>query len=115
MVGLDWSGFTDTFISLQLFQDYVLDEPVGLFRPEADTTTTLFLRRRFLNETLSAELRWFTNVNDGDGLIRPKLSYEVSDAASIWAGADVFYGDGDGLFGQYDDNDRIVFGLAYGF
>ena len=115
VVGLDWSGFTDTFISLQLFQDYVLDEPAGLFRPEADTTTTLFLRRQFLNEMLSAELRWLANVNDGDGLIRPKVSYEVNDAASVWAGADVFYGDGDGLFGQFGDNDRIVFGLAYGF
>lgn len=115
VVGLDWAGFYDVFVSFQLFQDYVLDEPAGLFRPRADTTTTLFLRRRFLNETVSAELRWLANANDGDGLVRPKVAYDVNDAMSVWAGADLFYGDSDGLFGQFRDNDRAVIGLAYGF
>lgn len=115
VVGLDWTGFGDFFISFQMFQDYLLDEPRALFRPEADSTATLFVRRRFLNETVSVELRWLANANDGDGLIRPKISYDIDDALSVWAGADIFYGDGDGIFGQFNSNDRAVFGVAYGF
>lgn len=115
VVGLDWSGFGDVFVSIQLFQDYVLNEPFGLYRPEADTTTTLFLRRKYMNDTVSLELRWLSNVNDGDGLIRPKAVYDLNDAVQVWVGADVFYGDGDGLFGQFRRNDRAVLGMSYGF
>ena len=51
---------------------------------------------------------WLQNFNDGDGLIRPKISYDLRENISVWAGADIFYGDKNGLFGEFDDNDRLV-------
>jgi len=33
------------------------------------------------------------NINDGDGLVRPKVSYEFRDNLEIHTGIDVFYGD----------------------
>ena len=54
-------------------------------------------------------------MNDGDGLIRPKLVYEWQDNVKTWVGADIFYGDRDGLFGQFRENDRIVIGVELGY
>lgn len=47
-------------------------------------------------------------------MIRPKISYELYDNTNIWTGLDLFYGESEGLFGQFDGNDRIVFGFELG-
>jgi hypothetical protein len=54
-------------------------------------------------------------LNDGDGVVRPKISHEFSSNMNIWLGADVFYGDPDGLYGQFDEQDRITVGFEWGF
>jgi len=115
VLGLDWTGIEDTFLSAQLFQSRVTDSPSGLVRDELDTSLTFLARRDYLNDTLQAELLWIANRNDGDGLIRPKLVYEWQDNMKTWVGADIFYGDRDGLFGQFRENDRIVVGVELGY
>jgi hypothetical protein len=114
VLGIDWSGLSDTFISAQLFQSWLLNHKQGFTRPELDTNLTFLMRREFWNDTLTAEILWITNTNDGDGLVRPKVEYDLEDNVSIWAGLDVFYGDRDGLFGQFDDNDRLLIGVEVG-
>jgi hypothetical protein len=34
---------------------------------------------------------------------------------NIWLGADVFYGDPDGFYGQFDDEDLVTVGFDWGF
>jgi hypothetical protein len=51
----------------------------------------------------------------GDGLVRPKISYDLNDQTTIWMGLDLFYGGDGGLFGQFDENDRVVLGLEWTF
>lgn len=115
VLGLDWSGMEDTFLSAQLFQSWVIDAPNGLARDELDTTLTFLARRDYFNDTLQAEILWLVNTNDGDGLLRPKISYEWQDDLKTWVGVDLFYGDRDGLFGQFSANDRIVVGVELGY
>ena len=114
VLGLDWSGIQDTLLSVQLFQSWLLHPANGLVRDTLDTTTTVLLRRYFLNETLETEVLWLQGVNQGDGLVRPKISYELRDNVKIWTGFDLFYGDRNGLFGQFDRNDRLVIGMELG-
>jgi len=47
VTGLDWSGLTDTFISLQLFQSRLIDYQQDFTRPELDTNITFLARRNF--------------------------------------------------------------------
>ena len=115
VIGLDWSGFDEWFVSFQLFQDRLIDDARGLQRPRQDVTTTFYLRRRFLNDALVFESRWYANMNDGDGLGRAKLAYELSDTVTVSFGVDWFYGEAEGVFGQFGDNDRAVLGLNFGF
>jgi len=39
----------------------------------------------------------------------------VQDNVKAWVGGDIFYGDHNGLFGQFNDNDRVVMGVELGF
>ncbi len=114
VLGFDWYGLSETLISMQLFQTWLTRNPHGFIRDAVDTSITLLLRRTYLNEVLLTEVLWLNNLNDEDGLARPKLSYELSDALKIWTGFDLFYGAQDGLFGQFNQNDRFVFGFEWG-
>lgn len=58
---------------------------------------------------------WIANSRVGDGLVRPKVNYELEDNLTIWAGLDIFYGNKKGLFGQFSRNDRLSLGLELGF
>jgi hypothetical protein len=115
VLGLDWTGIEDTFLSAQLFQSWVTDSSKGLVRDTLETNLTFLVRRDYLNDTLQAEILWISSTNDGDGLVRPRLSYEWKDNVKTWVGADIFYGTQDGLFGEFSDNDRIVIGVELGF
>ncbi len=114
VLGLDWSGISDTFLSMQLFQSLLLDDQPGLVRDKVDTSMTFLASRNFMNDTLVVEILWIHNTNNNDGLVRPKIKYEWQDNINIWLGADTFYGDSKGLFGQFNKNDRIVLGMEWG-
>lgn len=114
VLGLDWSGLEDTFVSAQLFQSWLPEHRRGFTRPELDTSVTVLARRDFWNETLTAEALLLANANDGDGLLRPKVSYDMQDNLEVWVGLDLFYGNRNGLYGQFDDNDRLLVGVRVG-
>jgi len=111
VLGLDWFGFRETFLSLQLFHSTLLDQPSALRRGRVEGFATLFARRSFLARTLRLEAMWLVSLDRGDGLVRPRVAYAVDDALTVWAGLDWFYGDRRGLFGEFDPRDRVVLGL----
>jgi hypothetical protein len=114
VLGFDWYGFSDTLLSLQVFPRVLTDRPGGVYRDQVDLNLTFLVRRSFWNETLLLQGIWIGNANDGDGLVRAKVAYDLTDHVRIWAGADVFYGKAQGLFGEFDGNDRVVLGIELG-
>jgi len=115
VLGFDWFGFSETFLSLQVFQNFLTEDDDGLLRDRVETNVSLNVQRDFLNDSLIAETLWVHNINHGDGFIRPKLSYEWTSDTKVWAGLDIFYGSGEGLFGQYDQRDRALLGIEWSF
>ena len=47
--------------------------------------------------------------------MRPEIRYLVNDSVTASIGVDAFYGDADGIFGQFEENDRVVFKLQHIF
>ena len=115
VLGLDYQGWTDWFISTQLFQSVVTTSATGMIRDKVDTTVTLLVQRDFLNESIQAEALLIQNLNQGDGLLQASLEYEWSTNIRLKLGADIFYGNSNGLFGQFKQKDRISMGVEVGF
>lgn len=114
VIGLDYRGISDWFISYQWFQSTLTDYEDDIIRERRRMQHTFLLRRSLLNETLEIELFTLYSDEDQDGQSRSKISYLVNDEVRIWAGVDMFYGDADGQFGQFNDTDRLVLGVEFG-
>ncbi len=115
VIGLDWHGFSDTLLSGQWFQSYLPDYDSDIVRDRSEHTLSLLYERTFANDTWTFRTLALHSLNEGDGLIRPKLSYNIESNLNIWLGADLFYGSREGLYGQFRDNDRLLIGLELGF
>jgi len=114
-VGLDIDGPGSWFTNIQFLYDKVERTNTTLVRPRDDKIVTFYTRRSWQNETLFFDLKWYSSDSFSDGLVRPELRCLVNDNVSASIGVDVFYGEPNGIFGQFDKNDRIVFKLQHLF
>ena len=114
VIGFDWFGFSDTLLSAQLFQRYLIEHEEKMLADRNRTTITFLLEQDYWNETIKARLLWLHSLDQEDGVIRPKLTYELSDIVNLRVGADIFYGDNQGGFGQFDHLDRLFIGTEVG-
>ncbi len=115
VIGLDWFGLSDTVLSFQFFQSVLTDGAPGLLRDDVENTVSILAQRDFLNDALVLSTIWVHNLNDNDGFVRPKVKYELGTGMDLWAGVDVFYGTRRGLFGEFNDASRVLFGFEYSF
>ncbi len=113
VLGLDWYGFEESLVSLQVFQSWITDHADGMLRKRLDTNLTLLLRRELFNDRLTLETIVLQSWNDRDGLVRPRVGFEWRDDVTLSAGFDFFYGDEEGIYGQYDRNDRFWLRLRW--
>lgn len=115
VLGLDYSGVSDTFISFQVFQSHLTDRPGDAIRDPAETQVTALLRRNLWNEVLALEAFMIQSVNDSDGLLQLEARYQFRSDLVGKVGTDLFYGDDTGVFGQFHAANRIHLGLTYSF
>lgn len=115
VIGLDWAGLESTLISGQLFQSVALNRQSATVRDKTDSTLSLLVNHTLLNETMELRLIWLANTNIGDGLFRLRVTYEWQDNLKTWVSSDTYYGSREGIFGQFDDNDRLTLGIELGF
>ncbi len=114
VVGLDY-GVGNLKLSAQFIQKYIMDYEDEINEDEFSNTMTVLARYDAMRETLHLELFSYIGLNYGDALIRPKVTYDFSDAFSILLGANIFTGDEQGMFGKYQDNSMIYTKIKYNF
>ena len=114
VVGLDY-GVGHLKLSTQFIQKYIMDYDDMMNEDEFGNTMTFLARYDAMRETLHLELFSYVGLNYGDALIRPKVTYDFSDAFSILLGANVFVGDEEGMFGRYQDNSMVYTKIKYNF
>lgn len=115
VLGVDYQYDADLLVSGQMFQSVLIDDAPGSVRDQVDTTASLLVEQEFRNDTIKASALLLQSINNGDGLLQAGLSYQWRSNVILELGADVFYGDSDGLFGQFDAADRVTFGIEIGF
>ncbi|MBT8372804.1 MAG: ligand-binding protein SH3, partial [Deltaproteobacteria bacterium] len=122
LAGIEYSGFTDTTVSLEAVNrhtnnfDDVLELPPDQAE-EDEFQWVVRLTRNFLNETLSLTLLASTFGETGqDGAFqRFSAEYDITDSIEIEGGV-VFYKSGDlARFRNIGDNDRLFCEIKYSF
>ena len=107
VIGLDYSGVSETFLSMQLF---VADTDTDTAR-----RATILATRDVMNDALVLEALAIHDLSDGDGVVQLSAGYQLTSSAQLRVGADVFYGSATDTFGQFDGEDRLTFGFELSF
>ncbi len=85
-------------------------------RDEFRQVVTTRLTWQLLNQNLMLSLFNFWSPSDQDGYLRPALTYKITDAWQVTAGANLFWGeDNHTFFGQFTNNNNLYTGLRYSF
>ncbi len=122
MAGVEYSGFTDTTISIEWVWRHLFDFDerlkVGMDSAEKDDfQTALRLTRSFRNDTvqLTALISVAGLSGQGGGFARLNLDYDLADAWVLSVGViDYIYGE-ETSWNAYGDNDRVYASLEYSF
>lgn len=112
--GLDY-GIGDLTLSTQFIQKIIFDYNDFIDDEQYGNTMTFLARYEAMRQTLHLELFSYIGLNYGDALIRPKVTYDFSDAFSILLGSNIFVGDERGRFGRYGDNSMLYTKIKYNF
>jgi hypothetical protein len=118
VIGLDYQGWSNQFISVQWFQTHIngaLNELNEIFEHRQEDSMTFLWESYFLNDTVTAKWLQIHSIDHGDGVFRPRLSCNLQSNLDIYLSADVFYGKKDTLFGQFKHIDRLSIGFEWGF
>ena len=114
LVGVDKTLF-DVKLSVQFIQEAVLDHEARLSQDATTNTLTFLAHLDLLRETLKLDFFAYVGLDDGDALLRPKVTYEIGDALQAVVGLDLFVGDTHGQFGQFGDNNMAYTKVRYTF
>jgi hypothetical protein len=114
VLGLDYQLDGDTLLSSQIFQSYLMDHSTDLSRKRSETTVSALIRKTFKNDTITAEGLLLHQTESSDGVFQVSVDYAMTSKVTVSAGIDVFYGDDDAVFGQFDDADRFILCVTIG-
>lgn len=115
VIGLDYSGISDTQISGQWFRRQLLSYESDISDDAIENTLTFLVRRNYENETIKIETLALHSLDNSDGLVRPKIKYEINTYVELEFSADIFYGKATGFFGQFASKDQLTLGITVGF
>ncbi len=113
LLGIDFT-LMDIKMSVQFVQQYILDYEDLIINDRAENIMTFFATKNYLRETLFIELFSYIGLNNGDALIRGKVTYKLVDGLDILLGVNIFTGS-KGMFGQFNKNDMVYVKVKYSF
>lgn len=103
--------------SMQNYDAYKKTLPLGSYQKDrARHVLTIRLTKQAMNQNLQLSLFAYWSPSDEDGYLRPTVKYKMSDAMSLYLGANVFVGkENYTFFGQFEDNSNLYLGARYSF
>jgi hypothetical protein len=118
LLGMEYSGFSDTTLSVEVVDRYLEDFEAALKAEgarEHDIQTALRYTGDFLHARLHLTAVAAVFEGDGGGFSRWQAKYDLRDALSLTGGVLLFH-DGDKFpFAAYSDNDRVFGEIKYSF
>ena len=113
-VGLDFTFEGDTRINLQAFQRVFFDHDSGIIPDKRESGASIFVSSK-LGHNIDAQALLVHSLNRRDRMLRPRVTWGFEKNWRLAVGADVFSGPQTGLFGRYNNNDRVYTEVRYSF
>lgn len=113
VLGLDYDGIENTFISGQFLQT-IRSEELS-YKEKTSEQITLLLQRKYFNEQLLLEGFVIHDIENSDSLVQLMAEYQWKTNILLNIGADYFFGPTTGDFGQYKTENRIYLGSTFSF
>lgn len=113
VLGLEYALPARSRLNVQVFQRWFPDHDPAMSAEALETGASLYLSSHY--GAFEPQLLVAGSLNRGDYLIRPKLVWELGPRWRWVNGVDVFGGNRNGLFGRYDNQDRVYSEIRYTF
>ncbi len=115
IVGLDWSFPQETRFNLQFYQRYFPNHDPDIGPDKSESGVTLLLSTQAFHSKIEPEMLLIHSLNRDDWLAELKLTWRVNGNWQVRGGADIFSGPATGLFGEFDNQDRVYTEVRYTF
>lgn len=112
--GLDFTLPAETRLNVQFFQRQFFNYNQDSIADKRENGYSLFLSSKLRNNW-EAQATFISSVNRPDWLFRPRLTWNFERNWRALIGADIFNGAPQGLFGRYDQQDRMYSEIRYSF
>lgn len=106
VVGLDFTLPRETRLNLQYFERLFFDHDPDLFQDQREGGFSVLLSSTVAG-SFTPEVLIIQGINHNDRLARWKLGWAAAKNWRLSLGVDVFHGRPTGLFGRFDDRDRV--------
>jgi hypothetical protein len=112
--GLDFTLPAETRFNVQVFQRQFFSHNPDIISDRRENGYSLLLNNKFFTNW-EAQALFISSTNRPDWLFRPRLSWNFERNWRVLVGADVFKGPPLGMFGRYDQQDRVYSEIRYSF
>lgn len=104
----------DWRFNAQFYGRTTFDHAQGMYSDRNEYGVTLLVNRKLISD-VEAEVLYVTSINRTDYMLRPRLIWNIAQEWRAQAGMDIFHGPERGLFGRFDDSDRVYVELKHWF
>jgi hypothetical protein len=115
IVGLEWSFPQDTRFNVQFFQRWFPNHDAGIVPDKTESGVSLLFSSQALHPRLEPKLLLIRSLNRDDWSAQLKLTWKLDGNWRLAAGVDIFEGPPTGLFGAFDNKDRVYTEVRYDF
>lgn len=105
-MGLDFTPMTDARLNAQVFNRTLAKHDSSMVVSRSETGGSLYFTYA-LTPNLEGQLLWARSFNRDDGWVSPVVVWKFSQNTRLRVGADFYYGPTTGMFGRYDNQDRV--------
>jgi hypothetical protein len=114
VAGFDFTLPKETRLNVQLFQRAFFHHDPDIIPRQRENGYSILLNHK-VTERLEAQVLWISSLNRSDWLLRPRLGWNLEKNWRLLMGVDVFHGPPTGLFGRFNNRDRVYTELRYSF
>lgn len=114
VLGLDFSLPAEARLNLQFFQRVFFGYDSDIVSQRLENGASILLAGK-LWQKIEAQTLLIHSLNRSDWMLRPRLSWNFERNWRLAVGADIFGGPPTGLFGRFDQSDRVYTELRFSF